>query len=372
MKMFKRVLAWLFGSVVVLFTIALLVLRMPVFGGTIEGTRLDRIRQSPQFVDGRFENTPLQEPLDFDKLRTMVNNYTSGQVREPQLEIPVLKLSDADFEDAASGLRLYWFGHSSVLIEIDGLRIMTDPVFGEFASPFDFAGPRRFHPPPLALSKMPMIDAVLISHDHYDHLDMHAIKHFAEAGTHFYVGLGIGAHLERWGVADSQIHEMDWWESMQLNTITIYNTPARHYSGRRYANNSTLWSSWVVKGEQRSLYYSGDTGYTSHFSMIREHLGPFDLSIMKIGAYGDSWLDIHMDPESAVQAHLDLGADIFYPVHWTTFNLAYHDWNEPIERTLSVADENGVKVVTPRVGERFDFGMPFSSQRWWVTTGGDM
>ena len=369
MRLFKRVLAWLLGTAVVLFTIALLVLRMPVFGGTIDGAHRERIQASPQFVGGRFENTPPQEPFDFGKLRTMVKNYTSGgQVREPQFEIPVVKLSDADFNEAVPGLHLFWFGHSSVLIEINGMRIMTDPVFSEFASPFDFIGPRRLHPPPLALKDMPTIDAVLISHDHYDHLDMHAIKHFADAGTRFYVGLGIGSHLERWGVADTQIHEMDWWESLPLNTITIYCTPARHYSGRRDADNSTLWSSWVVKGEHRSLYYSGDTGYTSHFSTIRERLGPIDLSIMKIGAYGDSWLDIHMDPESAMQAHLDVGADVFYPVHWATFNLAYHAWDEPIERTLSVAADNGVKVVTPRVGERYDFDIPFSSRLWWVTS----
>lgn len=361
----RRVLLWFVACLVVLVAAAALILRGPAFGAASAAQGLARYTNSPQFVDGRFENAPPQASLDLAKLRTMIGNYLGGQVREPRFAIPVRALGAADFTSAAPDLRLYWFGHASVLIELDGMRLMTDPIFSERASPFTSLGPRRFHPPPLPLARMPRLDAVLISHDHYAHLDLRSVQHFAAQGTNFYVGLGIGAHLERWGVPLAQIHELDWWESATLQSLTIHCTPARHYSGRRTADNSTLWSSWFVRGPGRAVYYSGDTGYTTHFADIRARLGAPDVAIIKIGAYGETWLDIHMDPEAAVRAHADLGAATLLPVHWATFNLAYHDWAEPIERTLAAAAIHGIKVATPRVGEAFDFGQPLPATRWW-------
>jgi L-ascorbate metabolism protein UlaG (beta-lactamase superfamily) len=251
-----------------------------------------------------------------------------------------------------------------VLIEIDGVRILTDPILSERASPFQFVGPARLHPPPLALEMWRNIDAVLISHDHFDHLDMDTVRHLAKAGTQFYVGLGIGAHLQRWEVPTAQIHEMDWWEHADIKGLIIHCTPARHYSGRTSMNNSRLWTSWLVKGPSKSFYYSGDTGYADHFKEIRARLVAPDMALIKIGAYGDTWMDIHMNPESAIQAQLDLGASTMLPVHWATFNLAYHGWAEPIVRTLAAAKEKGVHVVTPRVGEKFEFGVPFENLPW--------
>jgi L-ascorbate metabolism protein UlaG (beta-lactamase superfamily) len=194
---------------------------------------------------------------------------------------------------------------------------------------------------------------------------MATVQQLARGGTQFYVGLGVGAHLERWGVPAAQVHEMDWWQSAELRGVRIHATPARHYSGRKRMDDSTLWASWMLRGPNHSVYFSGDTGYGPHFAEIRQRLGAPELTLMKVGAYGSTWLDIHMDPEHAVQAHLDLGADTLLPVHWATFNLAYHAWVEPIERTLAAAKVQGVRVVTPRPGEVVDWSEPFNNEPWY-------
>ena len=360
-----RILRVLVAAAVLLAACVWLVLRLPAFGDLPEGERLQRMQPLPQFVEGRFENSPVYQS-NLALVETF-RSYAQGQQREPQFEIPVVPLAVASLrQPPPAGLRAYWFGHASVLVEIDGVRIMTDPILSERASPFQFLGPKRFHPPPLALEWLTGIDAVVISHDHYDHLDMATVQQLARNGTHFYVGMGIGAHLLRWGVALPQIHEMAWWQHADAKGVRIYCTPARHYSGRRSMNNSTLWASWMIKGAHHSVYFSGDTGYAGHFAEIRERLGAPDLALMKVGAYGDTWLSIHMDPESAVRAHRDLGAKTMLPVHWATFNLAYHAWEEPILRTLAAATTAGVAVVTPRIGEKVDADLPFVSQPWYL------
>lgn len=364
MSRFARILRWLLLSGLLLGLGVWLVLRLPAFGGAIEGARLERMRQSPQYVGGRFENSPPY--IGALALVENLRSYSQGQLREPRFPIPVLALAPDELRRApAPGLQLVWFGHASVLVEIDGVRIMTDPVLSQRASPFPFLGPRRLHAPPIALAQLAGIDAVVISHDHYDHLDMATVQHLARSGTHFYTGLGVGAHLERWDVPARQIHELDWWQSAEIKGVRIHSTPARHYAGRRSMDNATLWASWMIRGPRHAVYYSGDTGYTPHFGEIRRRLGAPDVALMKVGAYGRTWLDIHMDPESAVQAHVDLGARVMLPVHWATFNLSYHAWDEPIERTLTAAAARGAAVITPRVGERFAFGTPLAGQPWW-------
>ncbi len=343
---------------------ALITFQLPQFGGKFEGARLERMRRSPQFIDGKFQNIPPQD-TDSSILKTW-RLYRQGQVRKPRFEIPVVDVPASALEaPAAPGLRAIWFGHSSVLVEIDGVRIMTDPVLSEVVSPVSWIGPKRMHRPPVALGELTGIDAVVISHDHYDHLDMKTVQQLAARGTHFYLPLGIGAHLERWDVPPAQIHEMDWWESAEVKGVRIHCTPARHYSGRKRMNNSTLWSSWTVRGPRHSFYYSGDTGYAPHFAETRKRLGDVDLTLIKVGAYGETWLDIHMDPESAVKAHVDLGGKTLLPVHWATFNLSYHAWEEPIVRTLAAARGAGVDVITPRIGETFTFGQPFPNVPWY-------
>jgi L-ascorbate metabolism protein UlaG (beta-lactamase superfamily) len=346
------------------------VLSQPQFGAEMSGARLERAKANPQYRDGRFVNlqpeTPTSSAAMFDYI---VRQFSGDQVRVPPSPLPVLAVDKAALAATppASGLRAFWIGHASVYVELDGQRLLLDPVFAERVSPLP-VGPKRFHPPPIALADLPQIDAVLVSHDHYDHLDMATVQHLAARGTRFFVPLGIGAHLERWGVPLTQIEEMEWWERKTLGGVEFVCTPSRHYSGRGLNDRSaTLWSSWSVRGPSHRFFYSGDTGYGTHFKDIGSRLGPFDMAFIKIGAYGPgpSWIDIHMPPEQSVQAHRDVGAKRMFPVHWSTFNLAYHDWDEPIRRTVAEARRTGVEVVTPRLGEWVDADREFASTSWW-------
>ena len=343
----------------------------PSFGGSLQGDRAARAHASPQFRGGHFENvvpkTPMSNAVLWDLLKRQV---TGTEMRTPPPSCPpVVRLAPENFKDRpAPGLRAIWFGHASVYLEIDGTRVMTDPVLSDYASPFAGIGPKRFHPPPLALEALPKIDAVVISHDHYDHLDVQTIRRLAQSGTHFIVPLGIGAHLERWGVPATQFTELDWWQSADIGGLKITSTPARHYSSRGLRDgNATLWSSWSIAGPVHRLYFSGDTGFGDHFREIGERLGPFDLSLLKIGAYGpgQGWLDIHMDPEEAVKAHVAVKARRMLPVHWATFNLAFHAWDEPIKRALAAGRQQGIDLVTPRIGEVVAAGSAFTSVNWW-------
>jgi L-ascorbate metabolism protein UlaG (beta-lactamase superfamily) len=305
----------------------------PSFGGIIEGERSARVRASPQFRSGRFENTIPQTPRGYAQLWDYLQRQVLGsEVRTPPTPIPVVQpVLENRAGRAPPGLRAIWFGHASVYLELDGLRLMADPILSDYASPFAGIGPKRFHPPPLALEALPKIDVVVISHDHYDHLDVRTIKH---------------------------------------GGVTITGTPVRHYSGRGLRDgNATLWSSWVIAGPMHRVYFSGDSGFGEHFKVIGDRLGPFDLSILKIGAYGpgQTWHDIHMEPEEAVKAHIALRARRMLPVHWGTFNLAFHAWDEPIERAVAAGRDQSVDLVTPRVGEAVAAGAPFASVRWWVT-----
>jgi L-ascorbate metabolism protein UlaG (beta-lactamase superfamily) len=365
-----RAIATLAVLAAVLAAVAWAVLSRPQFGASMEGARLQRALANPQYREGRFVNLEPETPTSTAAmLDYLVRQFSGDQVREPPAPLPVLHVDKTALSATPPdrGLRAFWIGHASTYVEIDGLRMLLDPVFAERVSPLP-VGPRRFHATPVALAELPRIDAVLISHDHYDHLDMEAVRHLAQRGARFFVPLGIGAHLERWGVPPAQVEELEWWQERTVGNVRIICTPTRHYSGRKPGTRSpTLWSSWSVLGPAHRFFYSGDTGYSPLFRDIGARFGPFDLAFIKIGAYGPgaSWTDIHMPPEQAVQVHRDVRGRRMFPVHWSTFNLAYHDWDEPIRRTVDAAARDGVQVVTPRLGEWVDADRAFQSTRWW-------
>jgi L-ascorbate metabolism protein UlaG (beta-lactamase superfamily) len=322
-------------------------------GGRVTGARLARAQRSPQFANGKFRNPQLSRMLTSSYRQMLRRQFFGREQRAPLGTIPVVTRTARDYATPpASGLRATWIGWASVLVEIDGRVVLTDPIWSERCSPSTLIGPKRFHPPPIALADLPPVDAVVISHDHYDHLDMATIRTLASRGTHFVVPLGVGAHLERWGVAADRIHELDWNESLQRNGLTFTATPARHYSGRNPRHgNETLWASWVVKGPRHRIFFSGDSGYSDRFRAIGAEHGPFDLALIKIGASDPSWSDIHMTPEEAVQVSRDVRAGVMLPVHWATFNLAFHAWRDPVDRAVAAAAKSGVALVVPRPGE---------------------
>lgn len=369
-KWLKRGLIVLAVLGVAVVAAAAIVLSQPQFGGKLDGERLARARANPLHRNGVFVNPLPQAEAGWGATWNLLKMQFSGtEQRVPPAPLPVVQVDPASLRNAppASGLRAFWLGHASVYMELDGIRVMVDPILTDYASPFEM-GPKRFHPPPIALADLPRIDAVVITHDHYDHLDMASVKALAAKGSRFFVPLGIGAHLEVFGVPAAQIQEMEWWQEQAVGTVRIVCTPSRHYSGRRLDDkNKTLWSSWSLIGPAHRAYVSGDTGYSDHFKTIGDKLGPFDMSFIKIGAYGpgQSWIDIHMSAEDAVRAHGDVRAKKLFPVHWSTFNLAFHDWDEPIKRTLSSAATAKAEVVTPRLGEVVDADQPFASTRWW-------
>jgi len=334
------------------------------FGGTMSGERLKRVQASPNYHGGEFVNTQPHPPLKVAEVwGYLVEQIFGDQIRVPPSAIPMSAIAPASIKSPPPpGLRAIWLGHSSVYIELDGFRLLVDPVFSDYASPFDGIGPKRFHPLPITMTDLPVIDAVIVSHDHYDHLDMRTVQYLSSRGTRFIVPLGVGAHLDEWEVPKDQITELDWWESTSLNGLTIICTPAQHYSSRGlFDYKETLWSSWSVIGSEHRFFYSGDTGFSDHFAQIGNRFGTFDLSIIKIGQYGpgESWVHSHMNPEEAVKAHIAVQARPMLPVSWGTFNIAFHDWDEPITRAVKAANAQNVDLVTPRVGDVVTVGEPF-------------
>jgi L-ascorbate metabolism protein UlaG (beta-lactamase superfamily) len=338
-------------------------------GGTPEG---ERIRRSPQFRDGAFRNPP---GVDRGVVPTPAGSIVrellfGGQRRHPALPIPVVAPAAAP-EPPAEGLAVTWYGHSSALVEIEGRRVLFDPVWSKRCSPSQSVGPSRMHPPPVPLETLPQVDAILISHDHYDHLDLRSIKVLARTQTApFVVPLGVGAHLERWGIDPSRIIELDWGESASVAGLQLVATSAHHFSGRGLSRDRTLWGSWVVTGADRRMFYSGDSGYFDGYAAIGEEHGPFDLTLIQIGAYSLHWPDIHMTPEEGVSTHLDVRGGLLVPVHWATFVLAMHDWSEPVERLCTDADAREVRVAVPRPGERIDVDDPPKVDHWWREVAG--
>ena len=266
-----------------------------------------------------------------------------------------------------TGLRVTWLGHSTLLLDVDGKRFLTDPLWYSRASPFLYAGPKRFFANPLKLEQLPPVDYILLSHDHYDHLDRSTILHLTRLGIPVITMPGVGTRLLKWGVSQMLITELDWWQSISLwGSHTITAAPARHFSGRWLHDRfTTLWGSFAIKGSVSTVYFGADSGYYPGFTEIGKRLGPFDLALLEIGAYNEAWEQIHMGPENAIQASLDLQAKLLMPIHWGTFNLAMHSWTEPIERLLAEAEKKGVSLFIPRPGETCIINSEPYNSHWW-------
>jgi L-ascorbate metabolism protein UlaG (beta-lactamase superfamily) len=318
---------------------------------------------SPRFADGTFHNTQsggLLRPVNPAAL--IVAMLSRGQSGAPTGPVP---LAVPRFPTVADQLAVTWYGHSSALIEIDGRRVLVDPVWSDRVSPSPLIGPKRMHPVPTGLDALPEVDAVLISHDHYDHLDLPTVRELVRRGSApFVVPLGVGAHLRSWGVPAERVVELDWGGQARVRELTLTCTEARHFSGRSLARNTTLWSSWVIAGPQHGVFFGGDTGYTPSFAEIGARFGPFNLTLLPIGAYNEQWPEVHMTPEEAVRAHGDLGGGLLVPVHWATFNLAFHEWSEPVRRLLAEAKRADTRVAVPMPGERFIVNTPPEND-WW-------
>jgi L-ascorbate metabolism protein UlaG (beta-lactamase superfamily) len=355
-----RVARW-FGLAIVFGLIATVADAWSSFGGRAKGDRRARMEKSPQWKEGHFENP---QPLINDAWGSISGMFATSPDVAPKAPVPAVATRVEGLPP--SGLRVTWLGHSSTLVELDGLKVLTDPVWSLRASPLTWIGPARWYPPPAALEDLKTVDVVLISHDHYDHLDRQTIVAMKDWSCTFVVPLGIGAHLEAWGISDSRIVELDWWDRTKVRELEIVMTPARHASGRTVIDmDATLWAGFALLGPTHRVYYSGDTGLFPAMKQIGEKLGPFDLTMIETGQYHRAWPDWHIGPEQAVTAHQWVNGRVLLPVHWGLFALAAHGWTEPIERVLAAGAAAGQTLMAPRPGQSVEPSTPPPFERWW-------
>lgn len=345
------------------------------FGKPAQGERLERLTDLPMWDGERLRNPGpilpgLRDPaVPRPTLREFLRHDPE---RQPSHRLPAFDPRALWQRRSASGLRATWLGHSTVLLEIDGFRVLTDPVWGQRASPFRLVGPRRFQPAPVTLRQLPEVDAVVISHDHYDHLDYPTIRALSRSKVPFVTSLGVGAHLEAWGIAPGRITELVWWQSHRIpgTGLTVTAAPSQHFSGRGLKDrNATLWSSMILEGERHRVFFSGDTGLTPQYEAIRDRFGPFDLTMLEVGAFHPSWGDIHLGPDNALAAHDMLGGGVLMPVHWGTFALSTHAWDQPVERLLQQADPGRSHLLMPRLGEPVEPAERRPAKPWWRDDG---
>jgi L-ascorbate metabolism protein UlaG (beta-lactamase superfamily) len=344
---------------------------MKSLGTRADGARLERMRASPRWSGDRFQNVHPIAPGLRDpnaSMPSLADFLCGGERRVPSAPLPSLNPLSVWGRPPSSGLRVTWLGHSTVLIEIAGLRVLTDPVWGPRASPSRLIGPKRFQPVPVRLRAMPPIDLVVVSHDHYDHLDYPTVRELARRDVPFVTSLGVGAHLQGWGVRPERIVELDWWESYSVpnSELSITAAPSQHFSGRGLKDrNATLWSSMVLRSAQQRVFFSGDTGLTGEYEQIGRKLGPFDLVMLEVGAFHPAWGDIHLGPENALKAFGLIGGRTFLPIHWATFSLAMHAWDQPAEKLFELAPALGVPLAMPRLGQAMEPAHLERVEPWW-------
>ena len=336
---------------------------LPALGGGVEGARAEAIEGQPNYREGQLRND-----LALDESLGAVAGAIFGSRAEATRPEELLRFTgDALPRDQMAPLAATWMGHSTLFLELDGARILFDPMWSDTASPVGGIGPGRYVAPPVALDAVEDVHVVVISHEHYDHLDMATTQALAGRGVRFVVPVGIGAHLEAWGVPSSAITELGWWQEVQLGDVRLICTPSRHFSGRGVGDRfATLWSGWAVVGPAHRAFFSGDSGYGPHFAEIGKRLGPFDVTFPEAGSYDAAWPDVHLGPEQALQAHRDVGGRHLLPVHWSAFVMGNHSWTEPGERLLAAATPKD-GLVLPRPGQRlvFDDVADLPRARWW-------
>src|SRR5471032_563579 len=325
------------------------------------------VPSAPRTRDGKFRNPVKMHQMGFFQSLGVMLRFAFDKPKDtvPRQAIPVHAITQQQLLDAPDR-SLFRLGHSTVLLKLNGNFWLTDPVFSERASPVQWAGPQRFHQPPISIEELPPIKGVILSHDHYDHLDHAAVLKLAEKTEHFITPLGVGDILIEWGIPAAKVHQLSWWQTTRVAGLTLSATPAQHFSGRGLLNrNRTLWCSWVIDSGDTRVFFSGDSGYFNGFKEIGEKFGPFDLTMVETGAYDPQWPDVHMQPEESLQAHIDLRGKVLLPIHNGTFDLALHAWNEPFDRIAALAAERRLPVATPEIGKALDIRLPLADGRWW-------
>lgn len=360
-----KVVVILFVILLLLLLAALLFLKLwPAFGGRASAEdRQDYEARTENYRDGRFYNDG-----DFQIVRETEQtdeHIISSKGMKPEGELPVAEPS-YDEELSEDEVRVTWFGHSSLLLQMHGMNILIDPVLSERSSPVSFVGNKRFSQPPVEVGDLPVIDLLVLSHDHYDHMDYNVIKEIDGKVGQYIVPLGVENHLERWGVDEKKIQNMAWWEETTVGGLTVGCTPARHYSGRSLDDQfATLWASWVFQDEYHKVFESGDSGYGNQYEKIHDKYGDFDFVMTDCAQYDVNWPEVHMFPEEAVQAAQTLGAKAAMPIHWGAFALANHPWDDSVERFVATGEQVGLQIVTPQIGETMNLNsMENSMKRW--------
>ena len=342
----------------------------PQFGGKHTKEDIKRYQESGHYEEGKFINlSPTNLDMSFKNIVAILKDQMKGNPnKKPNFKFPQQAVDSLDLEQTKAEDKLIWFGHSSFLLQLDNKNILIDPMLGNSPSPHPWLGTSRYNETlPIAIEKLPKIDFVLISHDHYDHLDYGSIQQLKDKVSKFFVPLGVAAHLKSWEVNNDKIEEVNWWDETTFGNIELAFTPSRHFSGRGIMDNSsTMWGSWVIKGKNKNIYFSGDSGYGEHFKEIGEKYGPFDFAMLECGQYDTKWADIHMMPEETAKAAVDVNTKIMMPIHWGAFTLAMHDWNDPVIRVTKKAKELNMPILIPEIGQEITLEkITLNSEEWW-------